>query len=232
MSRFCTALLLPCLLIVVRCGEEADDALLGDLSFRITQDCNPDGTTCDPECEDTYCDVCEDSNPPSDGGCWITGIGYLDDINDGGKDNFGGNGMPMKAGYIRGESEHQDHASGDKLHGRVGYLVCRHVDEPGPGVPKGTVNQAYYGGPGRWFTPAGGWQEGYWFDVMAEDHGEPGKTDEYYFQVRTMDASGAVGPVIYSAGAVLGGGNFQIHPPNAGHPFLASDLPTWVPLQP
>ena len=47
-----------------------------------------------------------------------------------------------------------------------------------------------------------------------------------------MDASGQVSAVIYSAGGVLGGGNFQIHPPNAGHPFLESELPTWVPLQP
>ena len=125
---------------------------------------------------------------------------------------------------------------GDKLHGKVMYLSCRHVDEPGPGQPSGpdhtfNINQAYYGGPGRWYEPATGWQEGYWFDVMAEDHGEPGKTDEYYFTMRKMDASGAVGPVLHQTGGVLGGGNFQIHPPNDGHPYTGGSLPAWVPLQ-
>lgn len=229
-SRICTALILPCAFLVVGCDDGTDEALLGDTSFRITQECYDDGT-CEPECEDTWCEVCEDSNPPSDGGCWITGIGHLIDAT--GRDNFGGNGMPMKAGYIRGEWEHQDHDTGDKLHGRVEYLVCRRIaDEPGPDVPKAIPNQAYYGGPGRWYEPGIGWQDGYWFDIMAEDHGEPGKLDEYYFSVRRMDASGQVSAVIYSAGGVLAGGNFQIHPPNAGHPFLDSELPAWVSLQP
>jgi hypothetical protein len=227
----CTPLVLA-LLIAPACGESEDEALLGDTAFRITQECYEG--TCEPVCEDTWCEVCEDGEPPSAGGCWITGIGFL--VDSGGKDNFGGNGMPMKQGYIRGEWEHQDHASGDKLHGRVAYLSCRHVDEPGPGQPSGpdhdfNINQAYYGGPGRWFEN-GTWQEGYWFDVMAEDHGEPGKTDEYFFSVRTMDANGQPGAVIYSTGGVLGGGNFQIHPPNTGHPSLHGELPTWVSLQP
>jgi len=221
-------LVVPWLLLFAGCNDGVDEALLGDTSFRLTEDCNVDGT-CTPQCEDVTCDVCHDGQPPSDGGCWVTGIGYLIDAD--GRDNFGGNGMPMKSGRIRGEWEHQDHGTGDKLHGAVGYLYCRHVDEPGPDVPKATANQAYWGGTGRWYTPTGDWQEGYWFDVMAEDHGEPGKTDEYYFSVRKMDASGAVGAVIYSTGGVLAGGNFQIHPPNDGHPFTAGMLPTWVSLQ-
>jgi hypothetical protein len=228
--------LVPSALLAIACGgETTDPGLLGDLSFRITQYCDGDGACEPPECENVDCTTCDDGTPPTAGGCWITGIGFL--VDSGGKDNFGGNGMPMKAGYIRGEWEHQDHATGDKLHGRIRYLSCRQVDEPGPGVPNGPnhdfkINQAYYGGAGRWYTPATGWQEGYWFDVMAEDHGEPGKTDEYYFNVRTMDAAGNVGPVIYSTGGVLGGGNFQIHPPNTGHPFTLGTLPAWVPLQP
>jgi hypothetical protein len=226
-------LLMTWLLLPLGCSDSADEALLGDLGFQITQECTD--STCQPKCEDTYCDICKDGQPPTSGGCWVTGIGYLKDSD--GRDSFGGNGMPMKAGYIRGEWEHQDHGTGDKLHGKVSYISCRQVDEPGPGQPSGPdhnfkINQAYWGGPGRWYEPSTGWQDGYWFDIMAEDHGEPGKTDEYYFAVRHMDASGAVGPVLYQTGGVLAGGNFQIHPPNDGHPTIAGTLPSWVMLQP
>lgn len=221
-------LLLPWCLLVVACAPDDDDLEM-ELAFRITQECTDDGS-CEPVCEDTWCDFCDEGQPPGDGGCWITGIGFL--VDTGGKDNFGGNGMPMKAGYMRGQWEHVDHATGNKLHASVSYLVCRHVDEPGPGVPNGPnhdfdINQAYYGGQGRWFEPDVGWQDGYWFDVRAEDHGEPGKSDEYYFSVRRMSD----GAVVYETGGVLGGGNFQIHPPNAGHPFTLGQLPAWVTLQ-
>lgn len=214
-------------LLVTGCGS---DAQLGEHSFRITQECFD--STCEPVCEDIDCDVCDHSNPPSEGGCWITGIGYV--IDDGTHDNFGGNGMSMKDGSIRGEWEHVDHATGVKYHGRIDYLFCRHVDEPGPGQPSGPdhlfdLNQAYYGGIGRRYEPGVGWQEGFWFDVMAEDHGEPGNTDEYYFTVRrTTDTTNA----LYDTGDILGGGNFQIHPPNNGHPYTRGTVPTWVSLQP
>jgi hypothetical protein len=228
-------LVLTCAVLLPACADSTDPALLGDRSFALTEQCSADGSSCVPVCEDTYCNVCKGSQPPSDGGCWITGIGYVNDPD--GRDNFGGNGMPMKAGYLRGQWEHDDHGTGDKFHGSIGYLSCRHVDEPGPGVPSGsdhsfTFNQAYYGGPGRWFQPGVGWQDGYWFDVMAEDHGEPGSSDEYYFSVRRMLDSTNVGPVLYSTGGVLGGGNFQIHPPNDGHPFSQGTIPAWVTLQP
>ncbi len=213
------------LLLPLGCGGE-DEPLVGDTSFRLTQDC-VDGV-CTPVCEETYCDMCDHSVPPNDGGCWITGIGYVVDSNDGQHDNFGGNGMPMKAGYLRGQWEHVDHKTGDKFHGDVGYLVCRHVDEPGPDVPKTIPNQTYYGGPGQWYEPGKGWQDGFWFDVMAEDHGEPGSTDEYYFTVRRQSDN----TVIYQVGGILGGGNFQVHPPNSGHPFTEGTLPSWVSLQP
>jgi hypothetical protein len=222
-------------LLLFGCGESIDDAMLGDRSFMITEDCSGSDASCQPTCVDTTCDVCHGSQPPSDGGCWITGIGYIVDAD--GHDNFGGNGMPMKAGYVRGEWEHDDHGTGDKFHGKVSYLYCQHVDEPGPGVPNGSnhdfnLNQAYYGGAGRWFEPGTGWQDGYWFDVMAEDHGEPGNTDEYYFTVRRITGPGQVGPVLYSTGNVLGGGNFQIHPSNDGHPSTSGTIPSWVSLQP
>jgi hypothetical protein len=208
--------------------------LLGDTSFAITQSCSSDGS-CTPQCDDITCQTCEGGTPPSAGGCWVTGIGYVVDAD--GKDNFGGNGMPMKAGYIRGEWEHRDHGTSNKLHGKIAYLMCRHVDEPGPGQPSGSdhtfnINQAYYGGEGRWYTQGTGWSDGYWFDIMAEDHGEPGSADEYYFSVRQITGPGQVGPIIYQTGGVLGGGNFQIHPPNDGHPFTMGSTPSWVTLQP
>ena len=220
-------------LLVPGC-DDTDEGLLGDTSFRITQECSEDGA-CEPQCEDTWCEVCEDSNPPDDGGCWITGIGYIIDAN--GRDNFGGNGMPMKHSYLRGEWEHVDHATGVKVHGKITYLYCRHVDELGPEQPSGPdhdfdINQAYYGGPGRRYEPGVGWQEGFWFDVRAEDHGEPGKTDEYYFSVRPFDTTLQAGAVLYDTGGVLAGGNFQIHPPTAGHPFTEGEVPQWVSLQP
>ncbi|MGE5185472.1 MAG: hypothetical protein ACM31C_25585 [Acidobacteriota bacterium] len=225
--------LLLSFVFAVGCGNSVDPALLGDTSFELTQQC--DGSACTPECIDTTCKTCEGGSPPSEGGCWVTGIGYLTDSD--GRDSFGGNGMPMKAGYVRGEWEHQDHGTGDKLHGKIGYLYCRHVDEPGPGQPSGSdhtfdINQAYFGGQGRWYVPGTGWTEGFWFDIMAEDHGEPGSSDEYYFAVRQIDPSGQVGPILYQTGGVLAGGNFQIHPPNDGHPFTMGSIPAWVSLQP
>ena len=64
-------------MLLLACGS--DQELYGDHSFLITQECSEDGTSCEPVCEDIDCDVCEHSQPPSDGGCWITGIGYLID---------------------------------------------------------------------------------------------------------------------------------------------------------
>jgi hypothetical protein len=188
--------------------------------------CVPDGT-------------CDDCVPPSAGGCWVTGGGFIDD--DGGQDSFGGNAMPMKSGTIRGEWEDVDHATGDKAHGQAQYIYCRHVNEPGPGQPSGPshnfdINQVYFGGPARWFTN-GTWADGYWFDVMAEDHGEgkgakAGGPDYYHFTIRQISGSGVSGAVIYDTENDMGGGNIQIHPPNGGHPYAGSSLPPWVSLQP
>jgi len=230
-------------------GDITGDDFTGDHSFSITQGC-PDTEICFPTCTNNGPDnVCGNSLAPSAGGCWITGIGFIVDAD--GHDNFGGNGMPMKDGTIRGEWEHVDHGTGDKFHGQVHYLFCRHVPEPGPGQPSGPshmfdINQAYYGGPGRWFTPTDGWKDGYWFDVMAEDHGEPGNQpgpgqhgsmgpDEYYFTARIIQGdlqSGSVVMDVYSTGGPLEGGNFQIHPPNTGHPYTSGTLPNWVTLAP
>lgn len=188
--------------------------------------CVPDGTT-------------EDCTPPSSGGCWITGGGFI--VDGDGNDSFGGNAMPMKSGTIRGQWEHVDHGTTNKMHGEPSYIVCRHVDEPGPGADNGpkhnfTINQAYFGGAARFFT-AGAWADGYWFDVMVEDHGEgkgakAGGPDYYHITIRKMSGQTQSGVVVYDTEANMSGGNIQIHPPNNGHPFTSSALPSWVSLQP
>jgi hypothetical protein len=224
--------------------------MIGDSSFQIVENCPPN-VPCFPSCVNTGVDdVCGQSIPPSAGGCWITGGGYILNQN-GSNDSYGGNGMPMKDGTIRGEWENVDHGTGDKSHGQVHYLVCRHVDEPGPGQPSGpshnfNINQAYYGGPARWFTAGstgGGWADGYWFDVFIEDHGEPGNKagpgnhgsggpDYYHFTIRKYVSDTVPGDVVFDTQAPVSGGNLQIHPPNNGHPSTPSLLPPWVGLQP
>jgi hypothetical protein len=171
--------------------------------------------------------------PPSEGGCWVTGGGFI--VENSAKDTFGGNGMPMRDGSVRGEWENIDHATGDNLHGTVNYLFCRVVPGPGPGHPNGPQhnfvdNQVYFGGPARYFVNAA-WADGYWFDVVAEDHGEPGRQDTYQITIRTY-ANGQAGNIVYQESGPLAGGNIQLHPPNAGHPASQSTLPSWVQLQP
>src|SRR5205814_7147592 len=106
---------------------------------------------CTPTCQNTGpTDVCSGALSPAQGGCWVTGGGFIVDAD--GNDSYGGNAMPMKDGRIRGEWEHVDHGTMDKAHGQARYIVCRHVDEPGPGQPSGpshnfNINQVYFGGP-------------------------------------------------------------------------------------
>jgi hypothetical protein len=218
-------------------GDDAPDVCDGGVHYHPDGgggDC-PSDRSCTPSCENTgSSDDCGGSTPPVQGGCWVTGGGYVSDVD--GIDTFGGNGMPMKSGAVRGEWEHQDHGTQRKAHGQVRYLVCRHVDEPGPGQPSGpthqfTMNQVYFGGPARWFD-GGRWSNGFWFDVMAEDHGEPGKQDFYHFTLRRFASATQSGPVVYDTAGTLGGGNVQIHPPNNGHPYNGGALPAWVQLQP
>jgi hypothetical protein len=187
-------------------------------------------TTCTPEPGENT-DGGVSSGPGDDKGCWITGGGYIVDTD--GNDSFGGNAMPMKDGSVRGQWEEQDHGTNNKAHGEPSYIVCNHVNEPGPGQPGGkkgfTMNQAYFGGKARWYTPATGWKDGFWFDVFVEDHGEGhGIMDYYHFTIR--DSPG--GNVIYDTQSNQVGGNIQLHPPNAGHPSSNSQLPPWVMLQP
>jgi hypothetical protein len=206
---------------------------------------NPPEVTCSqpPVCQHgahaAPCGACvpdtttTDCVPPSEGGCWVTGGGFI--MEKASKDTFGGNGMPMRDGSVRGEWENIDHATGDNMHGTVDYLFCRVVPGPGPGHPDGPKhdfvdNQVYFGGPARYFVNAA-WADGYWFDIVAEDHGEPGRQDTYQITIRTY-ANGQAGNIVYQESGPLAGGNIQLHPPNGGHPASQSTLPSWVQLQP
>jgi hypothetical protein len=199
--------------------------------------------------------------PPALGGCWITGGGFIIAPNDltgaaaDGHDNYGGNAKPMKDGRIQGHWNHVDHGTGNHAKGKPEYIVCRHVDEPGPGQPGGkkgfTMNQAYFGGHAEWRDASTGqWASGYWFDVVVKDHGEPGSVphakngymvDTYHFTIRKMDdpVAKVSGAVVYEVGrggnqasGGLVGGNIQLHPPNNGHPYTPMSLPSWVSFEP
>jgi hypothetical protein len=147
--------------------------------------------------------------PP--GGCFVTGIGTL--FSGTARQSFGGNGMYMKDGSVRGEWQHVDHSAvspENRFHGQVTYLTCQKIPGPGPDVPHALPNQAIWGGPGRWNNV-----DGYTFEVVAVDRQEPGRHhDEYHITIK--DSSGAV---ILDKGDIISGGNFQIHPSNAGHPY-------------
>jgi hypothetical protein len=195
----------------------------------------------------------DDCIPPSEGGCWVTGGGFIVEASivpkaaeADGHDNFGGNAKQMKKGGVQGHWNHVDHGTKNHAKGKPEYIYCRHVDEPGPGQPGGkkgfTMNQIYFGGPAEWRSNDA-WSDGYWFDVVAKDHGEPGSqpspknggmVDTYHFTIRKMDdaANKVSGPIVYEVKGGLVGGNIQMHPPNGGHPGVQSPLPAWVSLEP
>ncbi len=187
--------------------------------------------------------VDDDCIPPSEGGCWVTGGGFI--VPDGDHANFGGNAKQMKRGGVQGHWNHVDHTTMNHLNGKPNYIFCRHVDEPGPGQPGGRkgfiMNQIYFGGPAKWGQ--GGGVDGFWFDVVAKDHGEPGSqpspknggmVDTYHLTVRKMDdpVNQVAGQIVYEEKGGLVGGNIQMHPPNNGHPGVQSPLPKWVSLEP
>jgi hypothetical protein len=184
---------------------------------------------------------------PEEGGCWVTGIGTFGKADT--RDSFGGNGMTMKDGSVRGEWNHVDHLdeSGttvngqNHFHGVVNYLVCsRYPTLNGPDVPKAIPNFAIWGGTGSYNNV-----DGYFFEVHAFDHGEPGAHhdrytidvyDSGYNLVLHADGTGTYDTPPNTKGCeedvtlteglewvgdmgCLSGGNFQIHPPNNGHPY-------------
>jgi len=182
------------------------------------------------------------------GGGFIVAPSTTPNAPEDGHDNFGGNAKPMKDGHVQGHWNHVDHGTQNHAKGKPTYIVCRHVDEPGPGQPGGkkglTANQVYFGGPAEWReASAGTWGSGYWFDVVVKDHGEPGSqpspkngfmVDTYHFTLRRVDdpAHNASGTVVYELHGGLVGGNIQVHAPNGGHPYTAMPLPNWVSYEP
>jgi hypothetical protein len=153
----------------------------------------------------------------------------------------------MKDGHVDGHWNHVDHGLRGHANCHPTYIVCRHVDEPGPGQPGGkkglTANQVYFGGPASWQVDGGPFADGYWFDVVAKDHGEPGSVpspkngymvDTYHFTIRKMDdpTHQVSGPKVYETHGPLVGGNIQIHPSNPGHPGVTMSLPSWVSYEP
>jgi hypothetical protein len=214
-------------------------------------------TTCSPGTHPAPCGACIDDGdagdcvPPSEGGCWVTGGGFIEGPEiapvptpaDGHHDNFGGNAKPMKQGYVSGHWNHVDHANQNHALGRPEYIVCRHdPNHPGPGQPGGkkglTANQVFFGGHARWRDASlGTWADGYWFDVMAEDHGNGHQSaakgedpDYYHFTIRKMDDPTAKvsGAIIYETQGPLVGGKIQIHPTNPGHNTGSPPPPSWV----
>jgi hypothetical protein len=215
---------------------------------------------CAPGSHPGSCGACiedgsnDDCIPQSEGGCWVTGGGFIVAPNDvtgapeDGHDSFGGNAKPMKKGGVQGHWNHVDHGTKNHAKGKPEYIVCRHVNEPGPGNPGGkkgfNMNQVYFGGHAEWREhDLGDWQSGYWFDVVAKDHGEPGSQpspkngfmpDTYHFTIRKMDdpAAKVSGALVYETHGTLVGGNIQIHPPNGGHPYTPMSLPPFVAFEP
>ena len=238
----------------------------GGTHYDCTKD-NDGNKTCisTPDCaKGTHASACgacvsdrdgaDDCVPPSAGGCWVTGGGFIEGASlvpaapADGHDNFGGNAKPMKRGDVSGHWNHVDHGTGNHAKGRPEYIMCRTTDGPGPGQPGGkkglVANQVYFGGHAQWRTAASAtWTDGYWFDVVAEDHGEPGNTsalkhgqmaDSYHFTIRKIDdpKAGVSGVVVYETRGDLTGGNIQLHASNNGHPAVNSPLPAWVSLEP
>jgi hypothetical protein len=228
-------------------------------------DCTSDGQkrvchsppVCVPGTHPAPCGACvpdgapnNDCQAPATGGCWFTGGGFVSSAGGNGKDTFGGNAKGMKDGRVQGSWNSIHHGTGDHVHGRPVYLVCRTAAGPGPSQPgekKGlTANQVYFGGPARWREAAAkSWSDNYWFDVVAEDHGEPGNVktngvtnkgtmpDWYHLTVRKQSdyVAGVSGAKVYEISGSLQGGNFQLHPANGGHPNSNTKLPTWVSIE-
>jgi hypothetical protein len=161
----------------------------------------------------------DDRRDIDEGGCWITGGGHIGDASSHGgagqndQDSFGFNAMGMKSGYVRGEIQNTTHL-GDVFHGQATWLHCWKDDGAGPEVPRAIPNNAEWGGTGEWNHEAG-----YTWEAHLADRAEGGShEDEYEIWITALDNT-----LVYSQTAdqdlVITGGNFQIHPPNNGHPY-------------
>jgi len=198
-------------------------------------------------CENLPGVACTFTQPPADatpemGGCWVTGIGHIgSDLNGNGisdkpgagkanQDSYGGNAMGMKDGTVRGQWQNTTHLADGKhkFHGQANFLYCFNDGGPGPDVPKAFPNRAIWGGPGKWDH-----EDGYLFIVSSADYkeGKDGNDanirDAYAITVyKDADGDGtatAADPIIYEETDCVFG-NFQIHPPNQGHPYIPAPL--------
>jgi len=180
-------------------------------------------------------------NLVAQGGCFVTGIGHIGaDENGNGisdrpgagradQDSYGGNAMGMQDGRVRGQWQNTTHlVGGDKFHGQAEFLYCWNDGGPGPDVPEAYPNRAIWGGPGLWDH-----EEGYLFIVSAADYKE-GKEggdalirDAYAITIyRDVDGDGAAtaaDEIVYEESDCVYG-NFQIHPPNQGHPYIPAEM--------
>jgi hypothetical protein len=188
------------------------------------------------QCLDEMSDYCmlddlgdQDRRELEDGGCWITGGGHIGDASSFGgagqndQDSFGFNAMGMKHGYVRGEIQNTTHL-GDVFHGHATWIRCWKDAGIGPEVPKAIPNNAAWGGHGVWNH-----EEGYTWEAHLADRAEGGSHQDEY-EIWITDSAGQI---VYSQTAtddlVITGGNFQIHPPNGGHPYEAGEpLPSPV----
>ena len=175
-------------LLALGCGRTNDTAAS---AFTVLAGSCPEvaveGTACLEE------PPAKESQPPEDGGCWVTGIGTFGKGPS--RDSFGGNAMTMKNGSVRGQWQHVDHFdvsgrqnNGQNLfHGSVDYLRCqRYPTLNGPQVPKAEPNFANWGGTGRFNG-----EDGYRFDVRAFDHAEGGIFADRY-AITIWDSEGTV----------------------------------------
>ncbi|MBI4510842.1 MAG: hypothetical protein HY698_14505 [Deltaproteobacteria bacterium] len=176
------------------------------------------------------------------GGCFVTGIGHIgSDENGNGisdrpgagrahQDSYGGNAMGMKDGRVRGQWQNTTHLEHrrNKFHGQAEFLLCWNDGGPGPDVPRALPNRAAWGGSGTWDH-----EPGYLFIVSAADYkegkegGDANIRDAYAITVyRDVDGDRAAtraDEVVYEESDCVYG-NFQIHPPNQGHPYTTAAI--------
>ncbi|HET6205774.1 MAG TPA: hypothetical protein VFD98_03130 [Terracidiphilus sp.] len=151
--------------------------------------------------------------------CWLTMRGFLNgSFNSGNKENtFGGNVGPSPSGswqHIQrnGKTEVFNFHSHD-----AHVIACSNDGTAGPCHPDGDANVIEFGGTGFYSLNGGSREFAATFTARAEDHGEPGNQPQHsggcgtpdYYTITVKDAS--TGEVVFTAGALLDGGNIQIH---------------------
>lgn len=155
-------------------------------------------------------------------GCFVSGGGHIgaEEDGNGNSDNFGVIAAGMWDGSVRGEWQNTTHLDGynSRFHGQVSFLYCYNDGGPGPDVPQASANHAIFGGSGKWDN-----DEGYLFIVSAADYkegkaGEDANTRDTYAITIYQD-----GNIVYEENDIIFG-NFQIHPPNNGHPYVGGVL--------